>query len=190
MGPGGPKGPGTGLLPFSLSLFLPPSLPPSFVPTNCLCPDSCRSCLSLNLGVCVCTGGRQARGPNQQGRGAAGPKGFKGYNQGQPGMPMNPMMQQMPPQMPPQQMDMGMGGGLTAAALAAAPQPQQKQMLGERLYPLIQAQQPELAGKITGMLLEMDNSELLLLLDSQESLSEKISEALKVLEEHEAQQRK
>ena len=107
--------------------------------------------------------------------------------------PQQMPMQQMPPQqMPPQQqpVDAGAGGGLTAAALAAAPQAQQKQMLGERLYPLIQAQQPELAGKITGMLLEMDNSELLLLLDSQESLSEKIAEALKVLEEHEAQQRK
>jgi len=46
-------------------------------------------------------------------------------------------------------------------ALVAAPPAQQKQMLGEALYPKIQAQQPELAGKITGMLLEMDNAELL-----------------------------
>merc|ERR1719223_360471 len=99
-------------------------------------------------------------------------------------------MQQMPPQQqaPPQAAPAE--AGLTAASLAAAPQHQQKQMLGERLYPLIHAAQPELAGKITGMLLEMDNSELLLLLDSQDQLSEKIAEALKVLEEHEAQQRK
>jgi polyadenylate-binding protein len=44
--------------------------------------------------------------------------------------------------------------------LGSMPPQQQKQMLGEAIYPKIQAIQPELAGKITGMLLEMDNSEL------------------------------
>ena len=52
-------------------------------------------------------------------------------------------------------------GGITIQALTNAPPAQQKQMLGEGLYPKIQAQKPELAGKITGMLLEMDNAELL-----------------------------
>jgi hypothetical protein len=42
--------------------------------------------------------------------------------------------------------------------LAAAPPEQQKQLLGERLFPLVANVQPDLAGKITGMLLEMDNS--------------------------------
>jgi len=73
---------------------------------------------------------------------------------------------------------------LTAAALAAAPPDQQKQMLGERLYPLIQKQQPELAGKITGMLLEMDNGELLHLLENQEALDGKVNEAVAVLRQH------
>jgi polyadenylate-binding protein len=44
-------------------------------------------------------------------------------------------------------------------AHAGNPQ-QQKQMLGEVIFPKISAIQPELAGKITGMLLEMDNNEL------------------------------
>jgi len=78
------------------------------------------------------------------------------------------------------------GNALTAAALAAALPEQQKQMLGERLYPLIHLQQPELAGKITGMLLEMDNGELLHLLENQEALDGKIGEAVTVLKQHQA----
>ena len=46
-------------------------------------------------------------------------------------------------------------------AVASAPTSQQKQLLGEALYPKIQVLQPELAGKVTGMLLEMDNAELI-----------------------------
>ncbi|KAI9226061.1 MAG: hypothetical protein DHS80DRAFT_19341 [Piptocephalis tieghemiana] len=75
-------------------------------------------------------------------------------------------------------------GGLTAAALAAAPPEQQKQMLGEALFPLVVAKQPELAGKITGMLLEMENSELLHLLDSPEARDAKVNEAVEVLKKH------
>ena len=47
-------------------------------------------------------------------------------------------------------------------------------MLGERLFPLIQRMQPELAGKITGMLLEIDNTELLHMLESHDSLKAKV----------------
>lgn len=43
--------------------------------------------------------------------------------------------------------------------------------------------QPELAGKITGMLLEMDNNELLALLDSEEAMNAKVQEANTVLQE-------
>lgn len=48
---------------------------------------------------------------------------------------------------------------------------------GERLFPLIQDMHLSLAGKITGMLLEIDNSELLHMLESPESLRSKVSAA-------------
>lgn len=48
---------------------------------------------------------------------------------------------------------------------------------GERLFPMIQNMHPTLAGKITGMLLEIDNSELLHMLESPESLRSKVSQA-------------
>lgn len=75
---------------------------------------------------------------------------------------------------------------LTTSMLAAAPLQEQKQMLGERLFPLIQVMHQELAGKITGMLLEIDNSELLHMLESRESLKAKVEEAVAVLQAHQA----
>jgi len=63
---------------------------------------------------------------------------------------------------------------LTAQMLADAVPADQKQMLGERLFPLIAAMHPDLAGKITGMLLEIDNAELLHMLESHESLKAKV----------------
>nr|CAI5841099.1 unnamed protein product [Callosobruchus analis] len=77
---------------------------------------------------------------------------------------------------------------LTATMLAAAPPPEQKQMLGERLFPLIQRMYPDLAGKITGMLLEIDNTELLHMLEHNESLKNKVEEAVAVLQAHQAKQ--
>ena len=47
-------------------------------------------------------------------------------------------------------------------------------MLGERLFPLIQRQHANLAGKITGMLLEIDNAELLHMLESPAALKGKV----------------
>merc|ERR1712151_377780 len=76
----------------------------------------------------------------------------------------------------------GPGAPLNAAALAAAPPSAQKQMIGERLFPAIARTQPELAGKITGMMLEMDNSELLILLESEQQLKLKIDEAMRVIQ--------
>merc|ERR1712032_933526 len=127
----------------------------------------------------------------QQGRGPAGGQPIKFNNQvrnaGGPQGAMPPGAQQPPPPPPPppqQQQPLPHEGALTASALASATPEMQKNMIGERLYPLIHQSQPELAGKITGMLLEMDNSELLHLLESPEALNSKISEALQVLDAH------
>ena len=95
--------------------------------------------------------------PPQQGRGGMG----MNMQQGQMGTfpPQGrggPQQTSQPPMMP-QAMGISVPG---AETIMAAPQPQQKQLLGEALFPKIQAVQPKLAGKITGMLLEMDNSEL------------------------------
>merc|ERR1719453_1638967 len=72
-------------------------------------------------------------------------------------------------------------GGINPSSLAQAPPGMQKQLLGEKLHSQISRQYPDLAGKITGMMLEMDNSELLLLLESPAQLQAKVEEARKVL---------
>lgn len=77
---------------------------------------------------------------------------------------------------------------LTASMLAEATPHDQKQMLGERLFPLIHRMYPDLAGKITGMLLEIDNSELLHMLEHHESLKAKVEEAVAVLHAHQAKE--
>ena len=73
--------------------------------------------------------------------------------------------------------------------LVNKPPVEAKQILGERLYALIQVEQGALAGKITGMLLEgLDNSELVALIDDQVALQSKIQEALAALEAHQQAQ--
>ncbi|KAH8428029.1 polyadenylate-binding protein [Aspergillus melleus] len=136
-------------------------------------------------------GGRgQVPGMPNMGQGMRGP----GYGQGRGGVPIQQgQMGGRPGQggrgQNASQPAAGRGeeaaaGGVNSQTLSAAPPAQQKQMLGEALYPKIQAQQPELAGKITGMLLEMDNTELLSLLEDEEALRAKVDEALSVYDEY------
>mmetsp|Transcript_27616 Transcript_27616/g.62592 ORF Transcript_27616/g.62592 Transcript_27616/m.62592 type:complete len:657 (+) Transcript_27616:199-2169(+) len=70
---------------------------------------------------------------------------------------------------------------LTADVLAAAPPNMQKQMLGEKIFAKVYKLNTEQAGKITGMMLELDNAELLGLLDDQSALEQKVSTATNVL---------
>jgi len=69
--------------------------------------------------------------------------------------------------------------------LAALPEEKRKMVIGERLYPLVLEAQPDKAPKITGMLLEMENPEIIELLDSPAALQKKIEEALEVLKKSE-----
>ena len=137
------------------------------------------------------------RGPFQQQRGGhfPGQRGFAQqparptyrYTQGvrnPPPVPAVPPSQQSGPN--PQQgiVQVGSHPPLTSQALSEASPQEQKQMLGERLYPLICETHPELAGKITGMLLEIDNAELLHMLDEADLLKRKVDEAVNVLRAH------
>ncbi|CAE7228675.1 pab1 [Symbiodinium sp. CCMP2456] len=73
------------------------------------------------------------------------------------------------------------GPAVTAATLASMPPPMQKQLLGEKLYAEIARMNGVHAGKITGMMLEMENSDILAFLESPERLQSKVSEALDML---------
>lgn len=96
--------------------------------------------------------------PMQNVRGGANFQGGRGGMRGGQGAPQGGRGQMMP-QAPRE--DAPAGGAL--ANLSAQSPNNQKQLLGEAIYPKIAQMQPELAGKITGMLLEMDNSELVTL---------------------------
>jgi polyadenylate-binding protein len=97
------------------------------------------------------------------------------------GQPMSPARGPAPTQQINQNIT---NSGLDASLLAKASLPEQKQILGEKLFPLIAKGYGELAGKVTGMLLEIDNAELLLMLDSPEQLKVKVEEAVAVLKSH------
>lgn len=73
---------------------------------------------------------------------------------------------------------------LDTEMLARAPPAEQKQILGERLFPKVHSIDSLNSGKITGMLLEIDNAEILHMLENDESLEAKVDEARDVLRAH------
>ncbi|CAN7000432.1 hypothetical protein IGI04_020083 [Brassica rapa subsp. trilocularis] len=68
-----------------------------------------------------------------------------------------------------------------AISLANATPEQQRTRLGESLYPMVEQLEPESAAKITGMLLEMDQTKVLHLLESFVALESKVAEATAIL---------
>jgi len=163
MGGGRPMGPGPMAMPMNMAAMAAAAARPG-MPPNAANPASMRPNFKYTSGV----------------RNVAGA----------PVMPAQPAQAPMPPQQPQQQQPPQAAvfiqgqEPLTASMLAQAPPSEQKQMLGERLFPLIQSMFPELAGKITGMLLEIDNSELVHMLEHKESLTSKVEEAVAVLQAH------
>lgn len=75
-----------------------------------------------------------------------------------------------------------------AAILSSVPPEQQKRILGEELYPKIvstgRANEAEAAGKITGMMLDLDNQEILSLLEDDELFNNHFEDALTAYEEY------
>merc|ERR1719357_1295979 len=125
-------------------------------------------------GIAVPRGGARPLGPrmvHQQGMGMEG-QAMMSRRQGVQGPQQYKYTQEARNSLPTQ------ARALPGIMKAAAPMQEQKQMLGERIFPLIQRQLSDLAGKITGMLLEIDNSELLHMLEDPTSLQAKVDEAV------------
>jgi polyadenylate-binding protein len=171
-GQGGRGGPNAQQMP---PMYMPPGMAPGAFP-----PYMTPQYMQLAQAAQQAMGGRGAgaRGPMApmpgmppaMPAGVPGIRGGQGFVQGQAGRggapaggrPGQPPVQGGFPQGPrPGAGVPGPAAGLDPQALQAQSTGQQKQMLGEALYPKIHEMQPELAGKITGMLLEMDNAELL-----------------------------
>ncbi|XP_065347000.1 polyadenylate-binding protein 1-like [Cloeon dipterum] len=75
---------------------------------------------------------------------------------------------------------------LTAAMLEGVSVEERRNMIGNRMFHLIHNMYPQSASKITGMLLEIDNAELLHMLNNHENLKIKAEEAFMVLTAFEA----
>lgn len=120
-------------------------------------------------------GGRGGQNVKNAGRGGRGGMMGRGGRGGMKQQPMAPIPVPIAPMVPQSQEPIVPPNSVE----------EQKRMLGEKLYALIYKNQPNLAGKITGMILESSHpDEIIQLIESPESLDEKVGEAMKVLKEH------
>lgn len=129
---------------------------------------------------------------NRMGFGGMPPMGNMGMqmgmNQGMgvPRQMARPMpARTMPVARPPMSQPIAQPQQQSLAMVIANMSPEQaKNVVGERIYNTIIAKHPNEAAKVTGMLLEMDNSEILHLLENPDQLDAKVNEALDVLAKH------
>jgi polyadenylate-binding protein len=110
----------------------------------------------------------------------SGPRPNTRYSNQARNMPLNqPMIPAAAPVQLPHQ-----GSQQLTSMLAASDPERQKQLLGDALYPLVAERFPQAAGKLTGMLLQMDNSEILHLLEDHVTLQQELEKANEVLRAH------
>lgn len=131
-----------------------------------------------NRGQAMQMGGQPPMIPDMHINTGAPNQPLDAYNQGQ-GMVMQNQQQS-------QQQGRGAQGnmGINTEKLAELPEDQRKLTLGEKLYPLVATLNAENAPKITGMILELENTEILNLLEDNSALKDKVEEAVRVLNEY------
>ncbi|CDK24264.1 unnamed protein product [Kuraishia capsulata CBS 1993] len=128
-------------------------------------------------------------GPNGQPIAMMVPQGFNEYQNGrgpQQRFYANNRGQNKGRPQQPQQPQQGEPASL-AAILPQVPVEQQKRMLGEVIYQKVAATgkaDEDAAGKITGMILDMDNQEILGLLEDDEAFDVQFNEALAAYEDY------
>ena len=112
--------------------------------------------------------------------------GMPGYPQMPPMGPMGPGMPSMGPGMPP--FAGPMPGPMPVPVPSqepipteAGPLPTDKELLGERLYPMVEKEDAKNAAKVTGMLLEMEVEQIHNMIRDPGQLHRWIAEARKVL---------
>lgn len=89
----------------------------------------------------------------------------------------------VPPQMPPI-----VPLVLDPELFAAVPLDQQKRVLGEALFSAVHLLAPKVEAKVTGMLLELGNEEIIEILRDPPALRAKVQEAVRALDEHNKRQ--
>ena len=73
--------------------------------------------------------------------------------------------------------------GIKAGLATASPQ-DQKQLLGERLWPQIKSMNSDLVGKLTGMMLEKPNEQILQMIENPDYLTKEVKAAVDHLKSH------